>query len=56
MKELKIGDLVQHRSPCARKWGFGIIKAYRSHHEIYEVMWSVGEVKTHTIELLKQIA
>jgi len=56
MRDLQIGDLVQHRNALARRWGFGIVKAYRRHHGIYEVVWPDGETRTHTIEMLKQIA
>jgi len=56
MRDLKIGDLVQHRNALAQKWGFGIVKAYRRHHGMYEVVWPDGEIRTHTIEMLKQIA
>jgi|TARA_R110002020_G_scaffold201356_1_gene403941 hypothetical protein len=56
MKKLEIGDLVEHRVHTAKKWGFGIVKAYRRHHGIYEVVWADGGVRSHTIELLKQIA
>tara|TARA_B100000287_G_scaffold264164_1_gene248594 strand:- start:2885 stop:3064 length:180 start_codon:yes stop_codon:yes gene_type:complete len=56
MKKLEIGDLVEHRVNNAKVWGLGIIKHYRKHYGLYEVVWSDGQVRTHTIELLKQIA
>ena len=56
MKKLTIGDLVEHRVQCAKVWGFGIVKGYKKYHGIYEVIWGDGEIRTHTIELLKQIA
>tara|TARA_R100000231_G_C5212286_1_gene130894 strand:+ start:370 stop:537 length:168 start_codon:yes stop_codon:yes gene_type:complete len=54
--KLEIGDIVEHRVHLCNKWGFGLIKAYRRHHGIYEVIWGDGEVRTHTFELLKRIA
>ena len=56
MKDLQIGDLVQHRNALAWKWGFGIVRAYRKRHEMYEIVWPDGKTRTHTIEMLKQIA
>jgi|TARA_R110000824_G_scaffold2550_1_gene11678 hypothetical protein len=56
MKDLQIGDLVQHRNALAWKWGFGIVRAYRKRHEMYEIVWPDGKIRTHTIEMLKQIA
>lgn len=56
MKELKVGDLVEHRVHCAKKWGFGIVRRYRRRYGLYEIMWPDGETRTHIIELLKQIA
>ena len=56
MKKLEIGDLVEHRVQTAKHWGFGIVKGYKQYHGIYEVIWRDGEIRTHTIELLKQIA
>ena len=56
MKKLEIGDLVEHRVNNAKVWGLGIIKHYRKHYGLYEVIWSDGQVRTHAIELLKQIA
>lgn len=54
--ELEIGDIVEHRVHLTRRWGFGLIKGYRKHYGIYEVLWGDGEVRTHTHELLKRIA
>ncbi len=56
MKKMIIGDLVEHRVHTAKHWGFGIVKNYRRRHGIYEVLWSDGVIRAHTIELLKQIA
>jgi hypothetical protein len=56
MKKLIIGDLVMHRVETTEHWGIGIIKSYRKHYGIYEVLWRDGIVRAHTIELLKQIA
>lgn len=55
-RDLKIGDLVEHRVHNAQDWGIGIVKTYRKYHGIYEVLWSDGEVRSHTFALLKQIA
>tara|TARA_B100001113_G_scaffold268477_1_gene223212 strand:- start:5 stop:184 length:180 start_codon:yes stop_codon:yes gene_type:complete len=56
MKRLEIGDIVEHRVHTAKRWGFGIVKKYRRYHGIYEILWGDGTVRTHTSELLKQIA
>lgn len=53
---LEIGDVVSHRIRSTQKWGFGVIKGYRRYHGIYVVLWSDGQERTHTIELLKRIA
>ena len=56
MRELIIGDLVEHRVNSAKVWGLGLVKGYRKSYGLYEVLWADGRVRTHTIELLKQIA
>ena len=56
MKKLEIGDIVEHRVHTAKRWGFGIVKKYRRYHGVYEILRGDGTVRTHTSELLKQIA
>jgi len=56
MKKLEIGDLVIHQVATTQYWGIGVVKAYRRHHGLYEVLWSDGTVRAHTNQLLKQIA